>query len=135
MREKLVSSEKLNEYLRKQVEIYHITHGNVDLLLEMGQKLNLTKDELEQYKEKLAKIQSISDSLPTNRRTSNFATQNSDANMNTGTDEFQTSYEYRFLLVFKMYRSFEIICRRRGVLATFLVEISLINLKSKKGQK
>jgi len=80
VREKLASSEKVNEYLRKQVEIYHITHGNVDILLEMGQKLNLTKDELEQYKEKLAKIQSISDSLPTNRRNQSFvAVNNNDA--------------------------------------------------------
>ena len=72
IREKLAASEKLNEYLRKQVEIYHITHGSVDQLLEMGQKLDLTKDELEQYKEKLAKIQSISDSLPTNRNANSF---------------------------------------------------------------
>lgn len=83
MREKLVSSEKVNEYLRKQVEIYHITHGNVDLLLEMGQKLNLTKDELEQYKEKLAKIQSISDSLPTNQRRSQSFTPSNNNNSET----------------------------------------------------
>jgi Mg2+ and Co2+ transporter CorA len=68
LREKLVSSDKVNEYLRKQIEVYHITHGNADLLMEMAQKLNLTKDELEQYKEKLNKIQDISNSLPTNKR-------------------------------------------------------------------
>jgi Mg2+ and Co2+ transporter CorA len=68
IREKLVSSDKVNEYLRKQIEVYHITQGNADLLMEMAQKLNLTKDELEQYKEKLNKIQDISNSLPTNKR-------------------------------------------------------------------
>jgi len=63
LREKFEKSERLNEYLRKQIEIYHITHGNLDSLLEMAHKLNLTREEMEQYKEKLTKIQQISDSL------------------------------------------------------------------------
>lgn len=65
LRDKFDKSERLNEYLRKQIEIYHITHGNLDSLLEMANKLNLTQEELAQYKDKLSKIQVISDSLPT----------------------------------------------------------------------
>ena len=84
VREKLAMAEKLNDYLRKQVEIYHITHGNVDILVEMGQKLNLTKEELELYKEKLANIQTISESLPTNRRTQSFIAQNNEAVTSNG---------------------------------------------------
>ncbi len=68
LRERYEESQRLNEYLRKQVEIYHITHGNMESLIEMAHKLNLTQDELEQYKEKLSKIQLISDSLPTNQQ-------------------------------------------------------------------
>ena len=65
LRDKFDKSERLNEYLRKQIEIYHVTHGNLDSLLEMANKLNLTQEELAQYKDKLSKIQVISDSLPT----------------------------------------------------------------------
>jgi len=70
LREKFEKSERLNEYLRKQIEIYHITHGNLDSLLEMAHKLNLTRDEMEQYKEKLTRIQQISDSLHTGKKNS-----------------------------------------------------------------
>ena len=48
VREKLEAAERLNDYLRKQIEIFHIAHGNNDLLLEMAHKLDLNKDELEQ---------------------------------------------------------------------------------------
>ena len=68
LRQKLDASSRLNDYLTKQIEIFHITQGNIDSLLEMAQKLNLTKEELDQYKEKLSRIQDISESLPTNRR-------------------------------------------------------------------
>lgn len=68
LRERYDESQRLNEYLRKQVEIYHITHGNMESLIEMAHKLNLTQDELDQYKEKLSKIKLISESLPTNQQ-------------------------------------------------------------------
>lgn len=68
LREKLSAAEKINDYLRKQIELYHITHNNTESLLEMAQKLNLTKDELEQYKEKLNKIQELNDSYASNNR-------------------------------------------------------------------
>ncbi len=64
VREKLEAAERLNDYLRKQIEIFHIAHGNNDLLLEMAHKLDLNKDELEQYKEKMARFQDLNDSLP-----------------------------------------------------------------------
>ena len=64
VREKLDAAERLNDYLRKQIEIFHIAHGNNDLLLEMAHKLDLNKDELEQYKEKMARFQDLNDSLP-----------------------------------------------------------------------
>ncbi len=63
LRQKLETAERLNDYLRKQIEIYHITQGNLDSLLEMAHKLDLTQDELEQYKEKLFKIQTLKESL------------------------------------------------------------------------
>lgn len=53
MRKKLESSEKINDYLRKQLELHHITTGNAESLFEMAKKLNLTKEELEQYKLKI----------------------------------------------------------------------------------
>ena len=53
MRKKIESAEKINDYLRKQLELHHITNGNAESLFEMAQKLNLTKEELEQYKQKL----------------------------------------------------------------------------------
>ncbi len=63
LREKLSKAERLNEYLKKQIEIHHITHGNIDLLMEMAQELNFTKEELEAYKDKLARTKDIRDSL------------------------------------------------------------------------
>ena len=69
-REKLEAAERLNEYLRKQIEIFHIAHGNNDLLLEMAHKLDLNKDELEQYKEKMSRFQELNDSLPSSNRLS-----------------------------------------------------------------
>lgn len=70
VREKLESAERLNDYLRKQIEIFHIAHGNNDLLLELAHKLDLTKDELEQYKEKMARFQDLNESLPNSLRLS-----------------------------------------------------------------
>lgn len=68
LREKLVSSERINEYLRKQLEVYHLTHGNTESLMEMAQKLNLTKEELEQYKDKLSKVnKSLNESIQSRR--------------------------------------------------------------------
>ena len=75
LRDQLASAKSLNEYLTKQIEIYHITHGNTEILIEMAQKLNLTKEELEQYKDKLSRIKDISDSLPTNRKMSQLVQQ------------------------------------------------------------
>lgn len=66
VRERLAEAVKINEYLRKQIEIYHITHNNTESLLEMAQRLNLTKEELELYKEKLAKIEELNESLVVN---------------------------------------------------------------------
>lgn len=54
LRQKLQSSEKINDYLRKQLELHHISNGNSESLFEMAQELNLTKEELEQYKQKLS---------------------------------------------------------------------------------
>lgn len=70
LRERLADAVKINDYLRKQIEIYHITHNNTESLLEMAQRLNLTKDELDSYKEKLAKIEDLNSSLfiPTNNQ-------------------------------------------------------------------
>lgn len=70
VREKLDVAERLNDYLRKQIEIFHIAHGNNDLLLELAHKLDLTKDELEQYKEKMARVQDLNESLPSSVRLS-----------------------------------------------------------------
>lgn len=66
LRERLADAVKINDYLRKQIEIYHITHNNTESLLEMAQRLNLTKDELEVYKEKLAKIEDLNQSMMIN---------------------------------------------------------------------
>ena len=74
VREKLEAAERLNDYLRKQIEIFHIAHGNNDLLLEMAHKLDLNKDELEQYKEKMARFQDLNDSLPGSNRFSTILT-------------------------------------------------------------
>lgn len=64
-----MSSEHINEYLRKQLEMYHITHGNTESLLEMAQKLNLTKEELDQYKEKLSRAnKDLNESFHASRR-------------------------------------------------------------------
>jgi hypothetical protein len=43
VRAKLEISDRFNEYLRKQVEIYHITTGNSESLLEMATKYNDSK--------------------------------------------------------------------------------------------
>ena len=71
VKQELDSTKLIIEYLKKQIEIHHITNGSIENLLVMAQKLNLTKDELDQYKDKLARIQDIADSLPssTNART------------------------------------------------------------------
>ncbi len=53
LRSKLVKAENLNEYLKKKIEIHHITHGNMDVLMEMAEDLNFSKEEMEAYKEKL----------------------------------------------------------------------------------
>lgn len=71
VRERLAEAVKINDYLRKQIEIYHITHNNTESLLEMAQRLNLTKDELELYKEKLAKIEDLNESLLANSASNN----------------------------------------------------------------
>jgi hypothetical protein len=63
LRNRLAIAVNLNEYFKKQIELYHITHGNVDVLIEMAQELNFTKDELEAYKEKLARAKEVSDAL------------------------------------------------------------------------
>ena len=63
LRDQLKSSEKINEYLRKELELHDITHGNAESLFEMAQKLNLTKEELEQYKLKLVKVREESKTL------------------------------------------------------------------------
>lgn len=63
LRNRLAIAVNLNEYFKKQIELYHITHGNVDVLIEMAQELNFTKDELEAYKEKLSRAKEVSDAL------------------------------------------------------------------------
>lgn len=58
MRELCNKLDRINKYLYKQVELYHLTHHNrSESLTEMARKLNLTPEELEQYKEKLNKMQ------------------------------------------------------------------------------
>lgn len=63
LRNKLSTAQALNDYFRKQIEIHHITYGNVDLLIEMAQELNFTKEELDAYKDKLARAKDVSDSV------------------------------------------------------------------------
>jgi hypothetical protein len=67
LRDALEKSEYTKDFLQKQVEIYHITNGSTHLLSEMACKLNFTKDERELYKEKLAKIQDLIETLPKNK--------------------------------------------------------------------
>ncbi len=53
LRSKLEKSENMNDYLKKKIEMHHITHGNIDVLMEMAQDLNMSKEEMETYKEKI----------------------------------------------------------------------------------
>ena len=63
LREKLDNTERLNDYLSKQIAIHHVKQGNLDSLLEMAQTINLRKEELDNYKEKLANIHNSNGSL------------------------------------------------------------------------
>ena len=63
LREKLDNTERLNDYLSKQIAIHHVKQGNLDSLLDMAQTINLRKEELDNYKEKLTKIHNLNGSF------------------------------------------------------------------------
>ena len=72
LREKLEQTEHANETYRKQLEVANQATRNMDAMHEMTQKLNMTKEELDQYKEKLTRIQDLNESITStsNRRSS-----------------------------------------------------------------
>lgn len=110
VRERLAEAVKINDYLRKQIEIYHITHNNTESLLEMAQRLNLTKDELELYKEKLAKIEDLNESLLANTASNNTPRRSSNLDLVATTSNhlislFSTSlfhFLYRYLTLSRL---------------------------------
>ena len=55
----------------KQIELYHIKHDNPELLIDMAQKIGMSNDELENYKNQLAKANDLNDSLNNQFRKSN----------------------------------------------------------------
>ena len=101
VRERLAEAVKINDYLRKQIEIYHITHNNTESLLEMAQRLNLTKDELELYKEKLAKIEDLNESLLANSASNNTPRRSSNLDLVAATT---TSKIISLLFHLSLYR-------------------------------
>jgi hypothetical protein len=93
LRNKLAAAQALNDYFRKQIEIHHITYGNVDLLIEMAQELNFTKEELDAYKDKLARAKDVGDSVIKSVLTSGGASTSSTTDINSG------SYFFRFFKI------------------------------------
>ncbi len=74
------------------MEMFHITtQSNCEPLIEMAQKLDLSPEELEQYREKLAKMQDLSESLTNKPAPSNTT--------NSLSGYFLFSITFRFLVV------------------------------------
>ncbi len=56
------------------MEMFHLTTQGVNCepLIEMAQKLDMSAEELEQYREKLAKMQDLSESLTSKPRSAHI---------------------------------------------------------------